>query len=368
MTNLYVTFHALQDVPPSNLNRDDTGSPKSARYGGVDRLRVSSQSIKRAMRLAFRDHVDQSELGLRTRRVAETLRNALRPIGMSEEQAEASAIALLAPLKITAGKKDQQTSYLLFVSRPQLAEVARQVADLEDLWDQPDELAKRVDVKAILGKGHSLDVALFGRMVADLADLNVDAAVQVAHPLGTHAAPTQFDYFTAVDDAQTDDETGAGMIGTIEYNSATIYRYAALSVRELISNMDDEVKALDGVEAFLKAFALALPSGKQNSFAAHSRPAVLLVEVRTDQPVSYMSAFEKPVQAQDNGYLVGSAAALAAFVDDEADRWGDAPSVQLISYAGNLAEILDPVFGASLGFDDLGRQLRSAVESGLSDD
>lgn len=328
--NVYVNIHVLQDVPPANLNRDDSGSPKSARYGGVDRLRVSSQAWKRAARLKFGEYLPESELGVRTRRVQDTVVEALNEAGIAVELARPTATKLLEQIGIKAGKKEDQSAYLLFFSRNQLAELANRVKELIDEGaTDPAEIASQIQVKEILGHGHSLDVALFGRMVADLPEINVDAACQVAHALGTHASPTQFDYFTAVDDQQTDAETGAGMIGTVEFNSATLYRYATVNLPALAENMDSEELAVQGIGYFIRSFVSSMPSGKQNTFAAHTRPGLVMVEIRTDQPVSYMSAFEEPVKAGDKGYLNASIERLATFVTSERSRWGDDPTAVL---------------------------------------
>lgn len=365
-TNLHVDIHILQDVPPSNLNRDETGSPKRARYGGVDRLRLSSQSIKRATRLDFRNHMDPEQLGYRTRRLNETVTDALTGAGVPEDKAVALSVELLKQIGIKASqKKADEASYLLFLSRPHLTELAEQVKAVEDLWDSPAEAAKDIDVKAILGRGHSLDVALFGRMVADLPEINVDASAQVSHALGTHEAITQFDYFTAVDDAQSDEEPGAGMIGTVEFNSSTVYRYATINMRELVSNMDNEEAAVAGLIQFLRSFALTLPAGKQNTFAAHSRPGLVWVTVRTDGPVNYMSAFERPVRAADKGYLSTSIETLSEFVTSETARWGDKPVAQAATY---VPLDVEPAFGPNLDFDTALATIRSAVEKQLTDE
>jgi len=365
--NLYVDIHVLQDVPPANLNRDDTGSPKSARYGGVDRLRVSSQAWKRATRLDFSRHMGEDELGVRTRRVHETLVKSLMSAGIPEDGAKPVASELLKQINITPGKKSEETAYLLFFSRSQFRVLAEAVRERAALLENPAALAQEIDVPAVLGRGHSLDVALFGRMVADLPALNVDAAVQVSHALATHAAPTQFDYFTAVDDAQENSETGAGMIGTVEYNAATLYRFATVNVRALVENMSDRCAAVRGCGQFIRSFVTSMPSGKQNTFAAHTRPGLVLVAVRSDQPVNFISAFEKPVRAGDTGYLRASVKELAAFATDEGARWGDRPLHLAASYAANLADEAAPL-GPSITFDELVDGVRSAVDDALNDD
>lgn len=367
-SNLYVDVHILQDIPPANLNRDDSGSPKTARYGGVDRLRVSSQAWKRATRKHFASEMEPTTLGFRTRRVTETVVNTLIERGVSADASLAIANQLLTQIKITASKKkENESSYLLFLSLPQLQELADQVFEQPELWDSPVELGKTINVARTLGEGHSLDVALFGRMVADLSEINVDAACQVSHVLGTHAAPTQFDYFTAVDDAQGASEAGAGMIGTVEFNASTVYRYATVNVPALISNMSDQEQAVLGVRQFLRSFVLSMPTGKQNTFAAHTRPGLVWVTIRTDQPVNYVSAFEKPVQADGQGYLGGSVQALAHFVAEQTKRWGDDPRLSIATYDADF-DVLEDVFGGSVSFEELLNQVVTQLEHELPRD
>ena len=361
-SNLYVDVHLLQDIPPANLNRDDSGSPKTARYGGVDRLRGSSQAWKRATRRHFADEMEPATLGFRTRRVTETVVNALVDRGIPADASLPIANKLLEQIKITPSKKkENESSYLLFLSQPQLRALADQVHEQPESWGAPEELGKAIDVANVLGNGHSLDVALFGRMVADLSEINVDAACQVSHALGTHAAPTQFDYFTAVDDAQGASEAGAGMIGTVEFNASTVYRYATVNVPALIANMSDQEQAIAGIRQFIRSFVLAMPTGKQNTFAAHTRPGLVWVVIRTDQPVNYISAFEKPVQANGQGYLARSAEALAQFVGEQTRRWGDEPKLSVSTYDAGL-EGISSTFGESTTFEDLLNQIVRQVE------
>jgi len=362
--NIYVDIHLLQDVPPANLNRDDTGSPKSARYGGVDRLRVSSQAWKRATRKHFEERMDPQMLGIRTRRVREILTDALVAGDVPADVAKEIVTELLLQIKLTAGKKESESAYLLFFSRPQIALLVDEVTARREQWADPKSLASEIDMPRILGRGHSLDVALFGRMVADLAEINVDAAAQVSHALATHAAPTQFDYFTAVDDAQQRDESGAGMIGTVEFNSATLYRFATVNVPALIENMDDEAAAIAGLEQFVRSFVSSMPSGKQNTFAAHTRPGLVLVAVRSDQPVNYMSAFEKPVQAGQTGYMLASVKALSSFVTGEGARWGDVPMFTALSCATGLADAAVEL-GTSSSFEEVVQGMCAAVGGAL---
>ncbi len=299
MIRTYVDVHVLQTVPPSNLNRDDTGSPKTAFYGGVRRARVSSQAWKRATRTAFDGVLDRSELGVRTRRVVELVAEELRRQDTAVEPTEAltAAEGVLKKAGIAlkpARKKDapQESGYLLFLSRRQVTNLAAAALAVRGGGGYPANLKQLADTE------HSVDLALFGRMVADTTDLNVDAAVQVAHAISVHAVEEQFDYFTAVDDHKAADEAedaGAGMIGTVEFNSSTLYRYATIDVVRLTENLGDPKAVRAAVEAFVGCFVTSMPTGKQNTFANRTLPDAVLVQIRDDQPVNYVGAFEEAV-------------------------------------------------------------------------
>jgi CRISPR system Cascade subunit CasC len=160
------------------------------------------------------------------------------------------------------------------------------------------------------------DIALFGRMLAENPNLNLDAACQVAHAISTHEVATaEFDYFTAVDDLNTDEETGAGMLGLVAFNSATYYRNVRLDWHQLVSNLNGDVElALHTVNAFMRAFALAVPTGMQNSFINKHAPDFLLAVVRPNNDgQSLVNAFEKPVNAGKDGYAQASVEALARY-------------------------------------------------------
>lgn len=365
----YVDVHILQTVPPANLNRDDQGNPKEAYFGGVRRSRVSSQAWKRATRLHFTERVPEQDLATRTRRIAGVL--ADRIADSTSLQGEAStrlAGALLAPLKISAGKKEGDTAYLFFYGRRQLDAVAELIVDraaeLADLNDE--DLAaeiKQLPVQEKFSTGHPIDVALFGRMVADIPALNVDAATQVAHALSTHEVELEFDYFTAVDDeAKKQDETGAGMIGTIGFNSATLYRYATVGLHQLLHNLTDEESAVTAVEEFVNSFARSIPTGYSNSFAHRTLPSLIAVTVRTDQPVNLVSAFEEPI-ASPSGIAAASARRLAREYATATRVWGDEPAFTALSHtfadATDTAELLEKTFGDPVAFPQLLTGLRA---------
>jgi len=287
-----VEVHVLQNVAPANLNRDDTNSPKDAIFGGYRRARLSSQSQKRAVRLFFKNAklknaklFSPEDLAVRTRRLLEKLGEHLAQAGKLPE--EATEVAQVALEGLGLGFKGKESQYLLFLGN---REVERLADAILAKWDELAPLAKADEesrgkkkvslpaevkkaLEAVFDGGRAIDLALFGRMLADRAEWNVDAAAQVAHAISTHKVEREFDFYTAVDDLSPEDATGAGMMGDVEFYSATFYRYANLDLEKLLENLQNDAGlATRGTEAFLRAFACTLPSGKQNTFAAHNPP------------------------------------------------------------------------------------------------
>ena len=307
----FIEIHIIQNIAPSNLNRDDTGAPKDAIFGGFRRARLSSQAQNRPVRRFFRESrlIAPQHLGLRTKKVMARLSEMLLTRG--REAPDNAIRQALAAIHMKLDDKGE-AQYLLFLAEDELA----RFADLIDRhWDalniEADGKKSKKDAKSTLPKeviaeasrildgGRAADIALFGRMLADLPGANQDAACQVAHSISTHAVERQFDYFTAVDDLATPEESGAAMIDNVEFNSATHYRYAALDPLKLLANLQgDEELALVSVRAFIEAFACTLPSGKQNSFAAHNPPAFVGVVLRQKMPINLANAFEQPVFPQ----------------------------------------------------------------------
>ncbi|TFV58352.1 type I-E CRISPR-associated protein Cas7/Cse4/CasC [Geodermatophilus sp. DF01-2] len=334
MTRTYIDVHVLQTVPPSNLNRDDTGSPKTAFFGGVRRARVSSQAWKRAARKAFADQLDPSSLGVRSRRVVEVIADEIRRIDPSVDEAAALTMAegVLKQVGVKlkpARKKEapQESGFLLFLSRRQIENLAAAAVSERDGGSYPD------DVKKLADREHSVDIALFGRMVADQTDLNVDAACQVAHALSVHAVEDESDYFTAVDDHKADDDeedAGAGMIGTVEFNSSTLYRYATVDLAALSKNLGDPAAVQRAVEVFLDCFVTSMPTGKQNTFANRTLPDAILVQVRDDQPVSYAGAFEEAIKDPD-GRVKQAVSRLASHAGELATAYGLQPVATFVA-------------------------------------
>ncbi len=324
---LYVDIHVLQTVPPSCINRDDTGSPKTAVYGGVTRLRVSSQSWKRAARMMMRDEtmLDQDDFGSRTKSLAQEIAKALCSLETSISTDEAEKLATdtvnlasgkpIISVKAAKGKaakpdvedaqdEEAKNEALFFVTPRQVLSVAK----LALAWRQENLKPSKKEVQDALSLKTGIDIALFGRMVAQAPELNIDACVQVAHGISTHKAATEYDYFTAVDDLPTNETAGAAHIGTVEFSSATLYRYATVAVHELRTQLGG-IAAAATVE-FVRAFVLSMPTGKQNTFANRTLPDALMITVRNDQPVNLVGAFEQPVTTESGGYAGASVARL----------------------------------------------------------
>ena len=326
--SLFIECHLIQNFVPSNLNRDDTGAPKDAIFGGHRRARISSQCFKRAIRLAAHEQklYEPQYFGVRTLKVRELLAERLAALGRKEADGRIAAALSAAGLKL---KDDGKTEFLLFLGENEIAKLASLI---DEHWSDlavapegekktkkaakaaaPPEVVKQV--KTLLDGGKAVDIALFGRMLADLPEANQDAACQVAHAISTHRVEREFDYFTAVDDKGSPEETGAGMIGQIEFNSAAFYRYAVIDVTKLVENLQgDRELALTAVKAFVEAMARAIPTGKQNTFAAHNPPSFVGLALRHKSPLNLANAFEKPIYArQDKPLSTLSVEALAEY-------------------------------------------------------
>lgn len=318
--NLYVDIHVLQNVPPSCVNRDDTGSPKTAKYGGVTRARVSSQSWKHEMRKMFGEIFDEENVGIRTRRVGHMVAKEIQKLdeNMGDKEALKLAVKTLGNVGIKSDK-DDNSPVLIFFSLKQAKALAELAVDGEN-----DKTA----CKNALNINPSVDMALFGRMVAADASLNYDAAAQVAHAISTHSIHNEYDYFTAVDDLNEENETGAGHLGTIEFNSSTLYRYATVNALELKGSLGKFT--VDAIKGFVEAFIKTMPTGKQNTFANRTFPDYVYITLRTDQPVNLCGAFEKPVSAKDGGYLNSSVKVLEEYSEDIYSKYECSPKKEWV--------------------------------------
>ena len=313
--NLFVDFHVIQTVPPSCINRDDTGSPKTATYGGVVRSRVSSQAWKHAMRLMFKDILSEEEVGVRTKRIVKMVESEIIALRPEFTNAEKEAIEALKKAGLNIKDAAKGTDALFFMSLAQAKALAKLAVE---------EAADKKEYQQAIASAPSVDMALFGRMVASDPSLNYDAAAQVAHSISTHAVQCEHDYFTAVDDCAEEDSSGAGHLGTVEFNSSTLYRYATVNMNELADHLGDgAVKALRG---FAEAFIRSMPTGKQNTFANRTMPDAVYVTLRADQPVNMSGAFEKPVQISNGGgYVENSEKALVKYAKSIYENYAEAP-------------------------------------------
>lgn len=375
--NLFVDIHAVQTVPPANLNRDDTNSPKTATYGGVRRLRVSSQSWKKAMRDYFASIPENRNVGVRTRFISDLIIKAIvkrDPEKTYDEALELSDVVLHNIYKKKAynsnieiieadgenspdGKKHLKNKVLFFMSTIQADRLAGILLD-PDL----DEKKRNKAIENALKTDNSVDQALFGRMVADDKSLDIDAAAQVAHAIGVQKAQPEFDFFTAVEDnkLEADNSAGAGMMGTVEFSSSTLYRFADVSLHQLEENLGDKEAVADAVVEFVDAFVNSVPSGKQNTFAAHTLPAAVVVTLRDSRPISYVGAFEKPIDGDNSADITSKAvAAMADYAVETQSAYDLHPLGSWVVYLTEYGRIRD--LGEGVNMTELKQRLHDAV-------
>lgn len=307
---MLIQFQILQNYAPSNLNRDNTGSPKDSILGGYRRGRISSQCLKRSIRRSemFREAIPADLLAKRTQRLPHLVDQQLQALG-ADEQARETITKRLPELgggKAYDEKKggEPKTSLLIFLSNGEIETITAQLWALyQEKGDKTFGDKKALPIKEIeAAVGHlvprSVDVAIFGRMTTSAAFEDVHAAVQVAHAISTNKLDRKFDYFTAIDDLkEAHEDAGAGMIGDVEFNSSTYYQYINIHWEKLLENLGGDVEMTrNTVLALLEAAVFAQPSGKQNSFAAQNLPDFVCVELRERNiPINYANAFMKPV-------------------------------------------------------------------------
>jgi len=353
-----IELHVIQNVVPANLNRDDTGAPKDAVFGGYRRARVSSQAWKRAIRVSFDTQFSDDELGWRTRRLVEQVTDALVAAGRDPEQAHAVATAALTEGGAGIDAKSGRTTVLWLVARRSIDTLTELCATHWDVLASgaklPAETSKLIKetVRTDVVGARAVDIALFGRMLTDAPHGGtVDAAAQVAHALSTHAVDTEFDYFTAVDDLLPSDESGAGMVGTVEFNSACFYRYACLDTTQLMSNLDGDAElARRGALAFATDFVTVMPTGKQNTFAAHNPPAAALVVTREAGAWNLANAFADPVHTGRGQDLVrGSCERLARHWTELVSMYADPATSLGVTCLPSLADAFTPIGTARRG-------------------
>ena len=376
----HLELHILQSFPVACLNRDDLNSPKTAIFGGVQRARVSSQSWKRAIREMAKDTLPNMA-GQRTRLVVARLSHHLKDSGLSPEISSCLAEMAASQISKLDSKKDAEgflkVTTLCFLSNLEFKSIAEAILDdknenlrkavtqlgkcmtelneskkdsanKEKIKKSEDDLEKAKQacdkliakdtgkaIKSVQLKDAS-DIALFGRMVANDHSLTLEGAAMFSHALSTHKVDNEIDFFSAVDDLQPEEEAGAGMTGTLEFNSATYYRFAALNLDMLYKpNEKDEGKKghlnvlspeerKEVVRAFIEATLQAIPGARKNSMNAATLPGYVLGVVRSSgHPVQLVNAFEKPVRAfGGKGLFETSLEAMKAEREKLNTTWG----------------------------------------------
>lgn len=344
-----IELHILQSFPVSCLNRDDVGSPKTAVFGGVTRARISSQCVKRAIRLAARDFHPELFAGERTKLIVQPIAETAQRHGAGPTEAlEASKkfCDALATFDKTAFEKKGvlKVKTLMFLSPAEREEIGMELARV--LASNVDAKAQDKAIKSAAAKVRdanlkdAADIALFGRMVASDHSLTLEGAAMFSHALSTHRADDGIDFYTAVDDRQREDPTvseedraGSGMMGTLEFTSATHYRYVGLNLGLLADK--DHLEALSAsdrkkvVDTLLRAAILAVPGARKNSMNANTLPGYVLGLVKNSgQPLQLINAFERPVISK-NGLMSASVEALKEHHARLKTTWGIEPAVEV---------------------------------------
>lgn len=296
----FVQLHLLTSYPPANLNRDDLGRPKTAMMGGEPRLRVSSQSLKRAWRTSdvFAEGL-KGHLGTRTKEMGVRVFNVLQEKGIAQKDATAWAKAIAE--QFGKSKKASSTNENQELEIEQLAhfspEEEKAIADLVGQLVARNSGPKDQELDLLRKRHTAADIALFGRMLAAKPAYSSEAAAQVAHAISVHSVVVEDDYFTAVDDLNlTGDDSGAAHLGETEFAAGLFYLYLCIDKELLKENLSgDEELANQTLTALIEAAATVAPTGKQNSFASRARASYMLCETGNQQPRSLSVAFLKPV-------------------------------------------------------------------------
>lgn len=392
---MFVEIHLLQNFAPSNLNRDDTGSPKDCTFGGIRRARISSQCQKHAIRKYFgQAHLFTGEqLAVRTKRILPQLVQHFADQGQDPEIAKRVITTLLSSVDISVDDSEK-TQYLLYLGSDEIAQLAKVC---EQHWNELDQYAVALKVLqekeektaekgggkkekakngngelvlsdgvkkgvlAAIGSSKSVDLALFGRMLAHLPEKNIDAACQIAHALSVNEVSMETDFYTAIDDLKPEDTQGADMMGIIEFNSSCFYRYAKVDVGVLTAALGARI-ARDATVGFVQAMVAAIPTGKQNSMAAHNLPQYIRVAIRgKGEPWNLANAFVRPIRPQRTGDGDLIQLAIAA-IDSHYGRlkrmYADA-EVDVLATKDLVANLFD---NESLSFSSLLDQLGKSIE------
>lgn len=333
----YFQLHTLTAYPPSNLNRDDLGRPKTARIGDSNRIRISSQSLKRAWRVS--DAFEASlgpHLGKRTRRIGDEVHDKLIAAGIPPKDATAWA----AQVSSKFGKVDKgevNTKQLAHVSPLELGEIRA----LADTLAREKRAPKDEELVILRESTKAVDIALFGRMLADAPNFSVDAAAQVAHAFTIHPVTVEDDYFTAVDDLKKrGEDSGAGHVNAAEFGAGVFYTYVCVNRTQLVANLDgDHALAKRALGALVRAIVTVSPGGKQNSYASRAYASYALAERGSAQPrslsVAFLDGIPAPFLTNGISRLNAQRATFAKVYGDD----GPAYEMDAVGGRGSLAEL-----------------------------
>lgn len=334
----HIELHILQSFPVSCLNRDDLNSPKTAVFGGVQRARVSSQCWKSAVRELAKELQPELFKGERTRHIIGPLSDALRKLGKSEQEAVELGQKIAA--EIATKDTESRTKTLLFTTQEEIKQFAQEYVNASN------NSAKKKAIEKLIGKtpNDAADIALFGRMVASDYTVKLEGAAMFTHALSTHKVDNDIDFFSAVDDLQPDEEIGAGYTSTLEFNSATYYRFIALNIDMLfdkahLSSLNHEERK-NVVKAFVKASLESVPIARRNSMPGNVRPDYVLCVIREKgHPVQLVNAFEEPIFSK-NGIRRKSVEALEKEYEELKKTWNIESASEIRMPGKSLAELL----------------------------
>lgn len=311
----FIQLHILTSYPPANLNRDDLGRPKTAKMGGVDRLRVSSQSLKRHWRMSdlFQSALSDN-VGQRTKLLGKQIYDQMTEQGVAEKKALEWAKTIAGVFgKNKTNKKDPQQELeieqLVHIGPREQQAIDALVSTLISEQRAPE----KEELELLRKDNQAADIALFGRMLASNTKFNTEAACQVAHALSVHSVVIEDDYFTAVDDLNAlQDDAGSAHIGETGFAAGLFYSYICINRDLLIENLNgDEALAKKAIAALTEAALKVAPSGKQNSFGSRAYASYALAEMGDQQPRSLSAAFLKPIEQRSNpDFLTDAIAAL----------------------------------------------------------
>ena len=342
----FIQLHILTSYPPSNLNRDDMGRPKTARMGGYERLRVSSQSLKRHWRTSdlFEEALGD-RLGKRTKQIGPIAFDILSEAGVADKKAVEWSLAIANKFGKAKGKNKEELEIeqLVHVSQAELDAVKTLAAKLAQEQREPE----KEELELLRKDRMDVDIALFGRMLASRPDQNVDAACQVAHAISVHSVAIEDDYFTAVDDLNNGkDDLGASHIGERGFAAALFYNYICINADQLLENLNGNVElANKAIQSLTEAAIKVSPTGYQNSFASRAYASYVLAEKGEQQPRSLSVAFLKPTEGRGDGMAANAVEAL----NDQADIFDrvygecadDRYQLNAVAGSGSLSELLE---------------------------